>query len=890
MKIMKKILCTVLVVVLCLTSAPLGGFASDVSIPVGALEYNGNYYKVYNSSMSWTEARSYCESLGGHLVTITSSGEQGFVESLVSNNPGKKHYFIGGRRNSYGSPWYWITGEPFTYSNWGYGEDTQNLGQHYITIASSSSTQLSIFKWYSNMNYDTGTSAEWAGKYTGFICEWESSTKTVFGTLDSTNIAVEINGDEMWISEITIDGEDYAVKKKAVPLSINTYKGKDVVAIIENEEVIFCSPKEELTSDLSVSVSPYNTNISYKKKQYSADKVSLNVVLTNILSSSFDGDKSDLSDVAEMQKVISTVKLTSNKPNLVNFDGSEEYKITDLQLNTLDVGESCSASCIANINTNYKISDVLKNEVVNIKCEVAYVEEAEIKTIERSISIVFDNYNYKAATPEETKKETDTDQQTSININKNYKEHLQKVAKNLEGINALSLSYELVNNGILTEEQLKLIEQDLLCRMVMSTVPPKDFDTWLSEKVMEEIFPSTSFLGMDKYDINKTYYVDSPEYGMIEITFTTTVSKYSFKDYGISSTGDINYEIKSGVPKQYKEGFAGGGVTANVDSFCEAMSELMQSAIKSCYDKAWGDNANKVAEMVFDENIIKLISYSEYGTFSNMFYESMCYPTKKFVGKCPIDINVYDKDGNLCTSIRNNEIVLNCEKAKAEIDGDAKIIWLADEDYRIELIALGDSKMDVTIEEYANSSGLIRSVNIDDIELEYGKTYVSDVEKSLLCDTASYNILSSNNKVFEVDEIIDHLHSHTFGEWHTVSEETCTEYGKKINECLTCGRTVVGFILPTGHNYEKVVTDPTCVEKGKTVYTCSCGETYTETIEGAGHNFDGSVCKNCGYDKSDDCSCNCHAGGIKKFFFKFLLFFQKIFRTNKECKCGIKHY
>ena len=136
---------------------------------------------------------------------------------------------------------------------------------------------------------------------------------------------------------------------------------------------------------------------------------------------------------------------------------------------------------------------------------MAYVEEAEIKTIEWSISIVFDNYNYKAATPEETKKETDTDQQTSININKNYKEHLQKVAKNLEGINALSLSYELVNIGNLTEEQLKLIEQDLLCRMVMSTVPPKDFDTWLSEKVMEEIFPSTSFLGMDKYEINKTY-------------------------------------------------------------------------------------------------------------------------------------------------------------------------------------------------------------------------------------------------------------------------------------------------------------------------------------------------------------------------------------------------
>lgn len=41
---------------------------------------------------------------------------------------------------------------------------------------------------------------------------------------------------------------------------------------------------------------------------------------------------------------------------------------------------------------------------------------------------------------------------------------------------------------------------------------------------------------------------------------------------------------------------------------------------------------------------------------------------------------------------------------------------------------------------------------------------------------------------------------------------------------------------------------------------------------------------------TDNCSCNCHAGGIKKFFFKIGLFFQKIFKKNKTCKCGIKHY
>lgn len=42
-------------------------------------------------------------------------------------------------------------------------------------------------------------------------------------------------------------------------------------------------------------------------------------------------------------------------------------------------------------------------------------------------------------------------------------------------------------------------------------------------------------------------------------------------------------------------------------------------------------------------------------------------------------------------------------------------------------------------------------------------------------------------------------------------------------------------------------------------------------------------------DPTDNCSCNCHAGGIKAFFFKILNFFQKLFGKNKVCACGVKH-
>ena len=40
----------------------------------------------------------------------------------------------------------------------------------------------------------------------------------------------------------------------------------------------------------------------------------------------------------------------------------------------------------------------------------------------------------------------------------------------------------------------------------------------------------------------------------------------------------------------------------------------------------------------------------------------------------------------------------------------------------------------------------------------------------------------------------------------------------------------------------------------------------------------------------EPCDCNCHAGGIKAFFFKFINFFKKIFsKAARTCACGAAH-
>ncbi|MBQ4348375.1 MAG: leucine-rich repeat domain-containing protein [Clostridia bacterium] len=41
---------------------------------------------------------------------------------------------------------------------------------------------------------------------------------------------------------------------------------------------------------------------------------------------------------------------------------------------------------------------------------------------------------------------------------------------------------------------------------------------------------------------------------------------------------------------------------------------------------------------------------------------------------------------------------------------------------------------------------------------------------------------------------------------------------------------------------------------------------------------------------SENCDCRCHKSGIAKFFFNIGLFFQKLFKKNAVCACGVAHY
>lgn len=149
---MKKYLLIVLILVIMISMFSLCVSASER--PIEAKEYNGHFYRYYDTQMSWYEAKSFCEQRGGHLVTISSDSENEFVSSLFSC----ESIWLGGNDVDKEGQFVWCTNEDFSYSNWGSGEPNNGggKGQDFLHM------------------YRTGFWDDMNDTELGFVCEWDS--------------------------------------------------------------------------------------------------------------------------------------------------------------------------------------------------------------------------------------------------------------------------------------------------------------------------------------------------------------------------------------------------------------------------------------------------------------------------------------------------------------------------------------------------------------------------------------------------------------------------------------------------------------------------------------------------------------------------------------------
>lgn len=168
---------------------------------------NNHVYQYFDTGMFWGLAKDACAAQGGYLVTITSQDENDYLVSkgLIGTN----YVWLGAKFSA--GKWQWITGEKWTYTNWGLLESDRDHNMYNLLWVDRSGKWLSNFGDYLFSNY---------------LCEWNSPINIYTGmiTADTDN-----DGSTEFIltgskgATVKVFGYDHATKAVVSDVSFLAY-------------------------------------------------------------------------------------------------------------------------------------------------------------------------------------------------------------------------------------------------------------------------------------------------------------------------------------------------------------------------------------------------------------------------------------------------------------------------------------------------------------------------------------------------------------------------------------------------------------------------------------------------------------------------------------------
>lgn len=246
------------------------------------------------------------------------------------------------------------------------------------------------------------------------------------------------------------------------------------------------------------------------------------------------------------------------------------------------------------------------------------------------------------------------------------------------------------------------------------------------------------------------------------------------------------------LEEPYKMTGTGVVTYADMSTFVNKLKSVAESSIKGVYDAAWGNNADKVAEIFVGETITKItksFGYSFSGGIFNLITKPGKTVTKSVGTHCPVDVYVYDSQGKLRGSIVNNEVVQTDDELFLYVDGDEKYVYVINDDYTFKLVGSDEGKMDYDVTTYVDGE-VERVIEYKDVPLKNNVAYYSYVPENVYSANLLYDLVAE-----EGDELSADLDSYEGA--HQIFTESISLNNENLKLNVGDKKTLSATVLPT---------------------------------------------------------------------------------------------
>ncbi len=502
---------------------------------------------------------------------------------------------------------------------------------------------------------------------------------------------------------------------------------------------------------VSVSIVPDTSSFIYQDGRFSTDSTAVHVSVYYTIRDGFPKNLANIMPQAEKPKFeMSSIRFTIDEGMKVRI-GKEEGNALPLSVNrTMSIGEVYS----------FDISAILTSKAKPTQPTPFYKMAAEVSGSGYSVKGF---QTFRVADADYKKEQTDKCPTTQgSDVSK------ESVAGLLDANIMFNIRGTYLAEQYFSEEQIEAVE-----RMLTLWAANIEAATDTARKISDEEQFMMDVLEKLKVNINPYIYISgttaqmrikakTKSYGERTFIFTLNLSNYSWDSQApFGRLGDIKWRVEdtTDIPTPYQKGSCAFMVKPYADRFLLQLKELAYSSIKNAYKKTWGNKANKVAEMIVDKRILDIVN-QQFGSVSDMCFKLMIEPTevtirkggrKKSTTRCPVDLYVYDSQGNIAGAIIDDIAYPMDEGVLVYVEDGAKIVDYYADEYTVKFVGNDAGTMSHEVCEYYSTGEMIRQIEFKDIPLTDGKVYQETIPDYFFAPPEVYALEGEGQEMIHPD-------------------------------------------------------------------------------------------------------------------------------------------